>query len=237
MDENGKIDEILARACSENREILLPFGPDFAGIEKNALLKLRQRRGSRTRKLWFRTAAAVAAAFIAINGFLLFAEIEPVKAYRAEIRSLVFNLFSNNQTGAMEAELVRTSTEIDRAQKTVPYHIPTPGWIPEGYEFSSACALDDGNDATQVKIRYKKQDESLEIDITNDTSISSTMPSTGEGNLEELDINGMKVYAASVKTEKGSRIFCYYYNGQGLGIYISGDMDKQSLTKFIEEFK
>lgn len=236
MDEN-RLDDILYQACKENRESLLSFGPDFSNIEKEALLKLRKRKTARRRRAWLRTAASVAAVFLFINLFFIFADFEPVKAYRAQVRMLFFNLLSNNTSGDFEAEIVRTSNEIAKAQKTVPYHIPVPGWIPEGFKFGDVRAVASGNNDYKVTIQYKNNEDIIRVDFENESSISATVPAKGEGGFEKIKVNDMTVYLTSFSRDNGERIQCYYINNQGLNIRISGNMDKQSLEKFIEEMK
>lgn len=239
MDEN-KLDDILYKACKESRESLMPFGPDFDRIEREAIIHLKKRHATHRRRVWVRTAVAVAAAFLFINGFFLFAEFEPVKAYRAEVKKLVFNLVSNNTTGAFEAEIVRTSNEIAKAQKTVPFQIPVPGWIPEGYKFDDVRVVSSGNDDYQVTIQYSAQNEKISISIGNDSSISGTDAAKiegTEGTFETMRVGIIDVYYAFINKDKGQRVQSYYINSQGLNVHISGNMDKQSLQKFIEEMK
>lgn len=232
MSDYQRSDDFLYRACEENSEAMKSLAPDFNKIEQEVRLKYRQGGSKKRRTLLLRIAAASIATILVLNAFLLFSEAGPVKAYRAEVRRLFYNLFNDHTYIQSEDMIVRTANEISKVQKLVPFTIPVPGWLPPEYQFDYVTMTDDGYDIYYVDIHYKSADDALLVSITNDTTISSTRPSPGEGSFEHEVFDGMDIYTAFI--ERNGRWMCMYFNKQGLYMHISGAIDKQSLYKIIE---
>ena len=237
MNDDTKYDNLLYKACRENKDELAQLGPDFSKIEKGALLSYRQRSRKHKSKIVFRTLAAVFSAVVLLNIFLFFTDIAPVKAYRDEIRKLVFNLFSSKTDSDIETQYYIASTEIQKIQKQVPFTIPVPGWVPPGYTFKSAEMRNDEQDIYTVTITYVNGNDTLLLNVTNNTSISETVPSPDEPQYDEMNINGNKVYIRSYIIDNIALSKCYFYNSQGLLIDIYAPIDKQSLIMIIESLK
>lgn len=232
MYSDERFDELLHAACRESRDALARFGPDFRGIEAGVLSAYRKRSARRRNILILRTAVAVVSAVVLVNAFLIFAEIQPVKAYKEGIKKLVFNIFSSKSEDNIELQYRRVANEIQKMQHMVPYDIPVPGWIPDGYVFESVEMNKESDDSYSVRINYNKGYESLHIDVCNAPSISNTIPSSEESSFEKERIGDADVYFyISIARSK-----CIYYNEEGLCIYISGNIDKQSLIELIKSF-
>lgn len=182
-----------------------------------------------------RAAAAVAAVFILLNGVILLTEIPEAKAYRNSVRKLFFNLVNGGDS--FEMQVVSTSQEIEKAQKKVPFQIPFPHWLPEGYTLEEITANGDGHDLYIVKIVYNNVTNALSdklfIYIENDASIISTLPSEGESAYDKITLSGNDVYIQTVTTDKYTRLKCYYFYDQGLLIHITGNIDTQTMSQLI----
>jgi hypothetical protein len=230
MYSDEKFDELLHTACREKREELSKFGPDFRRIEAGVLTVYKKRSSKRRNTLILRTAVAVVSTVVLVNAFLIFAEIEPVKAYKEDIKKLVFNIFSSKTEDNMETQYRRVSNEIQKMQHLVPYSIPFPAWIPEGYIFEKVEMSQQNDDSYSVRIIYKKGDVNIIIDMSNDTSIANTLPTSEESNFEKERIDDTDAYFLITP----NRSKCIFYDKQGLCIYISGNTDKQSLIRMME---
>jgi hypothetical protein len=234
MFDDDKFDELLHRAGRENKNENLPSGPDFLKIEKAAVSACQKKSSKNKSRVVFRVAAACVAAVIILNACLLFADIQPVRAYQEVVKKFVFNILSSKTNDSIETQDYKASNEIQKVQKLVPYRIPAPGWIPAGYAFADVQMRNDGNDVYSVTIKYKSGADILSASISNDSSMSSTMPSGDEEEYEKVSINGNDVYLLVVSVEGSIRSKCFFYSKQGLNIYISGSIDKQSLIHVVE---
>lgn len=232
-NDNG-FDELLHRAGRENMELFSGYGPDFSKIEREALLACRKNAKRHKRTFILKIAAACAGALILLNALLLFVEIRPVKAYQEQVRKLVFNIFSSKTEDKIDSEYYKESDEIQKVQKLVPYKIPAPTWLPPGYQFSDVQMREDGNGIYTVNLKYTGNADTMLVYISNDSFLSNTLPSEGEGGFDKLNVDGSDVYVAEIPTDSGVRSKCYFYNKQGLNIYISAGVDKQSLIKIVK---
>jgi hypothetical protein len=237
MKNENELDELLYKACQDNNEYLKQYGPDFSKIEEGVRLRHKYKMRKKAFIPVVRVAIAAAAIIVVVNGILIFADFEPVKAYQNEIKKLYFSVFNDPANMKTEAEIIKSTNEIEKAQKSVPFTIPVPGWIPEGYTFNNVTLTEDGEHVTIVKLKYSSSTENLLISISSDSAISGTDPSFGERNFEVVKINGADVYIATANRDNGDRIKCSYYNNQGLNIYMSGSIDKQSLIRFVQSMK
>lgn len=237
MFNDKNFDEFLHKAGQENKDLLEQYGPDFSKIEKGALSACIKNGRKHRRTVILRVAAACVGAVILLNAFLLFVEIEPVKAYQEQVKKFVFHILSDKTADNVESVYYKESEEIEKIQKFVPYKIPSPTLLPAGYSFNNVEMRDESADIDEVIIKYTNGTDTLVIDMDNGAAISDTEPSDGEGGYEQLKINGNDVYIVTLTTKQGARSKCHFYNKQGLNIYISAPVDKQSLVSVVESMK
>lgn len=232
-NKEQNFDELILTFCKEHKDELSELGPDFDKIERKVRAKYQKKRIKHRRTLFLRLCACILAALVALNGFLIVADTRPAQAYRTEIRKLFFNLFNDKTQLNTEAEIIRTSKEIENVQDSVPFKIPVPQWVPVGYTFQKITISHDSDSISYVKMHYSNGQDDLVMIISNDIELSNTIPSQGEGNYEQVNIDGNEVFIVMLDKNGDSYYKCIFYNKQGLCIHINCSLDKQSLLDFI----
>lgn len=240
MAEKRNVDEYMYEACRQDKESLLTLGPDFHKIEKEAITKFKRRKKARVRKILIQSVAAVAAVFILMNGMVIISDIPEVMAYRNTLRRYFFNLVNGDADRSTEAQILNTSKSIQEAQAEVPFQIPFPHWIPEGYELIKVSADKDGYGIYNVIIKYGQPDDdknnTIDIVISNGTGLSDTMPQEGEVPFEKHTISGHEVYIKAKSENPAAKTHCFYEYSE-LGIQIEGNFDISALSQIIEGLK
>lgn len=240
MAENRNIDEYLYEACRREKDNLLALGPDFTKIETEALEKFKRRKKSRVRKIWVRAIAAVAAVFIVVNGAVIISDVPEVMAYRDTVRRYFFNLVNNDPEQNSESINLKTSKSIEDVQGVVPFTLPYPHWLPEGYEVLKASAVTDQHGTYDVNFKYNKPNadisNAIQVYITNGTQFANTKPSVRESKFEKQTILEYEVYVRVKRSDSNDNFFCMFYYGD-LSVTISGPLDIKVFTQILENFK
>jgi len=235
-EDKFDIDHILRSAIDENKDRYEDFGPAFDKIQLNVRNMIKKRRNKRLIGMALRGASVLAAAVILFNVMLLFFEAEPVKAYQTVVRKLVYGIFNDPSQSKTEAEIIKTASEIKKLQELVPFSLPVPSWLPESFVFENATMYEN-DEVISVSISFAGETGDLHMNITNNAMVSQTNPSLGEGKFEEVSINGYPVYITEIEKDGVRRTKGDFFDRQGLLVYISTSLDKQSLIHFIESLK
>lgn len=228
MDMDGLLREIGKEQAGKGTS---PFVPDFDRLAAQAGAEYGRRRRKKTVALALRCAGICLAAVVVVNGALLFAETAPARAYRETVRVLYFNLVNGGQEQPPEQQ----STDLATIQEKVPFTIPQPRWLPEGFVFQQATLQESGDGELYfVTMKYRNGDDALHIYVSNDTMFSQTKPSPDEPPMEEVGIGGAPVYLREGDPEKGSHTQAIFYDKHGLFITVSGVVDRQQMVKIVE---
>lgn len=220
MGKKMEIDHFLREYSKDNPELRDALEPDFDRIKKAAIQETSMFRFAR--KPAFRIAAAVLILFAAFVVGTFFSASPVVRAYRQKAESFVYSIVNRPVKGD-PAELGTGISQIDEIQKRIPYTIPVPHWLPDGFSLAEINDANMGDGIYSVSLRYKNEKgNKLEITIINEidadsASVNATSP-------EHIDVRGMDV----VVDTNGDLIRTYFTTGGGLFVQVIGNLDKQA---------
>lgn len=220
--------------ADENRARLIEdIAPNFDTIAMNVRVLAKKRKARRRLFLALKMSAAILVVGFLFNAMIFFYDYSPTKAYQYNLKRLVYSLFSLDQAELANSQNENANPDIDEMQKKVPYRIPVPGWIPEGYKYSSIRMQDDLVDIIIVTLNYKRDDQMISIIMDNSTHssmIDFKATTVSSLTFKEVKVDGV-TYAIGTSDMDGVYNMCMFINKSGLFIQITGPIDEQSLIK------
>ena len=228
MGNKIEADEFLKEYAKENPELTSSLAPDFEKIESGAIGKLKKPRAG------LRIAAGIAAIFLIFAAGAFFTDSGIVRAYRQKalvFLSVVAGEGSSVQTGDA---VISNQPDVAAAQKKVSYHIPEPHWLPEGFAFESIKLTDSKDGMYRVVLKYiNAAEKRVVLTYNNDTDgLTSTTPAPDEPKLEEIDVQGTKVYYLK-PADATKPSYAIFISKDGLLTSVSAPVDKQGMLQLI----
>lgn len=220
MGKKMEIDHFLREYSKDNLELRNALEPDFDRIKKAAIKKTSMFRFAREPA--FRIAAAVVILFAAFGVGTFFSASPVVRAYRQKAESFVYSIVNRPVKGD-PAKPGTGIAQIDEIQKRIPYKIPVPHWLPDGFVLDQINDANMGDGIYSVLIRYKNGNgNKLQINIVNEIDNDSAMVKVTSP--EHIDVQGTDIV---VDTDK-DLIRVYFVSESGLFVQVVGDLDKQA---------
>ena len=232
MTRKVDVDALIRDTAVNNWEDFAFLAPDFEQVEQGAI------RRTGTPK-WFssvplRTVMVLAVIFVAFTLGGILRGNASVQAFRH--RALVmWNAFAyNGSTEEYDGQAVLCTNEtLEQVQKKVPFPIPVPNWLPEGFTFDEAQLVDDANGIYNITLLFQNGRELILVHYSNSDGQGGAS-AYGSQPHEKVMAGNCEVHLrrAQNKDEYSSASFIY---GNSLITHISVpySVDIESLKKLI----
>jgi hypothetical protein len=235
MGKKIETEEFLQKYAEQNQaELTKELSPDIQKIIANVKAEAAKKNKKSRWLLVLKTCAAVVVVGILFNAMVFFSDMAPVRAYGRDVKRFVLTLLAPDRDKNTVSDGVNiTDDNIAAVQKKVPYHIPVPSKLPQGYSFNRIDMTDNLDGTYDVTIIYRSASGAITYLVTNSDLFQKTKPSDGESPFKAQVIDGITVYSSS-PTEEGEHIVCFFVNKKGLFCNIAGSISEQSLMEMIQ---
>lgn len=228
-DKKIEMDSFLEQYSQGNQQLKDALTPDFGAIEARALRQVN--RGRRVVGHALRAAAVAVVLLGAFAAGVFLSDSTGALAYRHRIEGL-FDL--KNKEGVIVDQGKSTAyTQLEDAQKKVPFTLTQPHWLPEGYALAEVTVTQMGDGTYSVASAYQdSRGNKLGITQYNGDALAHKVPLDDVSQYKTLDLQGTTVYMRQSTADAGV-MTAEYVNKRGLLVaaFISGD--EQTLTKVL----
>ena len=181
--------------------------------------------------IWGKIALSIGVLAVLFITFFLIIDTPAVSIYKEFMWRRMNALLNDHERSETVETRVVEDIGFEKLQKEVPFKVPKPDWLPEGYEVDY---VDYRYSEDFYYIIYKyvcKNDNSKYINISITTDAHSNIEDSILVEYEKTKIGELKVIVMGSSNVEWQAI---YINEQGLEIFITTMEDKETLLKIIE---
>ncbi len=188
------------------------------------------------KSILFKIAITIIVAIIVIVSAMFLAETRLINNYKYAIQEFLNDVFQKEEESfVLPFDKLVTCESLDQLQEWIPFDVPLPLWVPDGYEIKRINFKIHSEDYYYINYDYYN----IELDSGLGFSINTyeyveIIPERYTIPIELVNINEIEVLVATGNNDVGTYYIAEYINNQGHRIFIGDTNDKATLIQIIE---